>query len=770
MSERYSSLFRLPENLYSEGAPVLIAAGALLKDNQTGNIIAQLKLKNIGEKHIKAVKVAIFPMDSVNRPLGDTIVYDYLDLDIKRDEDFGQKNPIRLSDASTRAYAAKVAEVSFADNTVWSASDAPWEVLSSQDSLSAAFQDAELVKQFQLEYGNHAIMQPKQDRDLWLCYCGAVNRRDETICHVCGGDPNFDFEAISEKKNRRLAEEKAEAERKAAEERAAAERRAAEAAAAKAAAEAKAKKTKKTLAIVIPSVAVVAAVVLLLTLVVIPSKKYNDALALGDAGQYEQAIAAFDAMGGYKDSAAQSERLKTERENAVNYAVAETLLDAKDYDAAIERFRALGDYRDSAQRAEETMELKRRAQYDEAKELLSAEDYDGAIALFKELGNYQDSATCLENTEELKRSHQYAEAETLLASNDFDGAIALFEALGNYQDCEQRIGEATELKYNALYTEALAYEEQGEYGVAISAFRKIVDYHDSKEHIISLVSKMQGCISNDTFCIIGLHRDGTVSYTGSFDTATGRQYKIGDFSKWKDIVAVSCGVYDLGLRSDGKIEIVGNELYSKAMPTVSSWQNITAISSSSSHVVGLRANGTVALAKVKEEYKNIGDVSGWSNIVAIAAGEGSTVGLKADGTVLAGGDNYFGQCNVSGWKNIKSISAGNDHTIGLRENGTVIATGRNEYGQCNVNGWSDIIAISAGESCSMGLKLDGTVVVAGDRKFNLSEFHDIVAFSASTNCLVGLRADGEVVVTCSEGWDYLDFSSTSNWTDIGRKG
>ena len=43
MSERYSKLSALPENLYSTGAPVIIAAGALLKDNQTGKVLAQLK-------------------------------------------------------------------------------------------------------------------------------------------------------------------------------------------------------------------------------------------------------------------------------------------------------------------------------------------------------------------------------------------------------------------------------------------------------------------------------------------------------------------------------------------------------------------------------------------------------------------------------------------------------------------------------------------------------------------------------------------------------
>ena len=40
MSERYTKLFDLSENLYTESAPVVIAAGAILKDNQTGKILA----------------------------------------------------------------------------------------------------------------------------------------------------------------------------------------------------------------------------------------------------------------------------------------------------------------------------------------------------------------------------------------------------------------------------------------------------------------------------------------------------------------------------------------------------------------------------------------------------------------------------------------------------------------------------------------------------------------------------------------------------------
>ena len=67
MSERYTRLFSLPENLYAEGAPILITAGALLKDNQTGNVLAQLKFKNIEGKKVKAIKAQLTLLDTVSR-------------------------------------------------------------------------------------------------------------------------------------------------------------------------------------------------------------------------------------------------------------------------------------------------------------------------------------------------------------------------------------------------------------------------------------------------------------------------------------------------------------------------------------------------------------------------------------------------------------------------------------------------------------------------------------------------------------------------------
>ena len=66
-----------------------------------------------------------------------------------------------------------------------------------------------------------------------------------------------------------------------------------------------AKKAKKIATICAVAVIVVIAAALVMTRIVIPNNQYNAAVELMDAGQYEDAIAAFEAMDGYKDSAEQ---------------------------------------------------------------------------------------------------------------------------------------------------------------------------------------------------------------------------------------------------------------------------------------------------------------------------------------------------------------------------------------------------------------------------------------------------------------------------------
>lgn len=213
MSERYSRLFSLPKNLYTEGSPVVIAAGALLKDNQTGRIIAQLKLQSISSKTIKAVKVKLALFDTAGNPLDESVVHDYLDLDISRDEEFAQKNPVLISNDKARSYAVSITEVVFKDMSVWTGNTGSWEPLAEPSFL--AFNDPELRKQYEIKFGRGSAYEPKAEKDLWYCTCGALNHQGE-MCHICHNTlfalQTVDMNKLEEDRNSRVQEESRQAE------------------------------------------------------------------------------------------------------------------------------------------------------------------------------------------------------------------------------------------------------------------------------------------------------------------------------------------------------------------------------------------------------------------------------------------------------------------------------------------------------------------------------------------------------------------------------
>ena len=64
MSERYTRIYSLPLNLYTKNSPVIIRAGALLRDNLLNTLLAQLKIENISNKTGNIVKVEIHCKDS----------------------------------------------------------------------------------------------------------------------------------------------------------------------------------------------------------------------------------------------------------------------------------------------------------------------------------------------------------------------------------------------------------------------------------------------------------------------------------------------------------------------------------------------------------------------------------------------------------------------------------------------------------------------------------------------------------------------------------
>ncbi len=466
MSDRYSKLFALSENLYSVGAPVVIAAGALQKDNQTGKVFAQLKIRNIQDKAIKAATVKITPFDTVGKPLGGTVDYQYLDLSAKRDTDFGQKTPVMLKEAATRSFAAFVSEVIFSDNSIWTASNEAWEPLSAPVTPDKEFINGELAKQYRVKYGTDCTCVFKKEKDLWRCACGAVNHDSEMNCHTCqraaAALAALNVEELKADRDKRLAAEQ----KKAAEE--------------KAAAEAQAKKTKKIAMIAAPIVVAAIVAAVLISGRMEKSAAYNAAVALAEAGQYDEAIAAFTELGEYKDSA--------EQIRETQYAQAVHLVEDGEYNKATSIFTALGDYKDSKDSAEQSANA---GEYQDALGLLDAGRYGEARAAFEALGDYKDARTYVESFVMRITSITSGSGVTYYRYDEYGDLVSDGENTYTYSADRKTVTEEGE--YPCIYT----YDDQGmlveeEYDYWLNAFTyeyntdgTIAARHESAIHILS---------------------------------------------------------------------------------------------------------------------------------------------------------------------------------------------------------------------------------------------------------------------------------------------
>ena len=346
MRERYSRLCTLAENQYTPGAPVLIRACALLKDNQTGNILAQLKFQNISPKTIHAVKVSLSTYDAFGKKLEGVPEYQYLDLSASRNCEFGHKEGIPLSDPVTRSYEPKCTAVVFHDGSVWNAADdALWTPMPRQSGIYN--QLGNLAEQYQRDTSARSRFVPAEHQDLWFCSCGAINHRGEARCHLCKHTKTalfaaLDISALRQRKElyeRELAEQQA--------------------AAAKARRDRLLKPficiaaffTSKKRCFKILRFAAIGAVCAALFFVLntdLPFINYSKAATLMEEGNYPEAIALFESLDDYRDSA--------EQIRECCYLQATALLDAGSVKEAHELFISLNDYKDSAETAESIRE------------------------------------------------------------------------------------------------------------------------------------------------------------------------------------------------------------------------------------------------------------------------------------------------------------------------------------------------------------------------------------------------------------------------------
>ena len=225
------------------------------------------------------------------------------------------------------------------------------------------------------------------------------------------------------------------------------------------------------------------------------TSKYNKAVGLYTAGNYEEAAAQFEKLGDYRDSPKRAAEALT----VMHYTNGKLAFANGEFDKAQEEYKAAGDYENAQALG---LEAGRASHYAKGQALGASGEYEKAIEEFKqsEYKDYKDkiydlyvakgdneigekqfekalesckAATEYKDTKEPVLKCYYAMGEDAEAKNDLKGAGVNFSKAEDYKDAESRMKAA----YYALGTDALS---KNDYSSAAEYLKFADDYKDTK--------------------------------------------------------------------------------------------------------------------------------------------------------------------------------------------------------------------------------------------------------------------------------------------------
>lgn len=209
---RYQQVYKLPSGLYAENCPIIIEAGALLKDTEENKILVQLKLRNISEDTVISCKIAVRAFETNGTETEGEPSFSYLDIHVSPDGEFGTKTPVYLPDSNARKFVPFVMEIVFSNGTVWKSQNHIWKAIPEHQKLISVLPDSEIWKQYSVEVNSNCENVPEQKEGLFLCTCGAVNLLNAEKCCRCHRSYAFlrsalNIEELTKKKESRLQKE-----------------------------------------------------------------------------------------------------------------------------------------------------------------------------------------------------------------------------------------------------------------------------------------------------------------------------------------------------------------------------------------------------------------------------------------------------------------------------------------------------------------------------------------------------------------------------------
>ena len=224
-----------------------------------------------------------------------------------------------------------------------------------------------------------------------------------------------------------------------------------------------AKKHRNKIIVICASISIIVIATITLTVnFIIPSIKYNNAVAMLENGQYDEAITAFTDLGNYKDSInkiTETQNAKTEFERNQKYDSANKLFEEKKYDEAAAIFEGLGDYKDSSEMKEYSLGFSSFEQ----------ENYSKALYYYENILDFK-------NSQEMSNECRYILGNSYLKNELYSSAINYFTKIADYKDADNLLKES-------YYLLAEKYLKEKNYSYAASSLLKIADYKDSSKKI-----------------------------------------------------------------------------------------------------------------------------------------------------------------------------------------------------------------------------------------------------------------------------------------------
>ena len=405
MKKKQSACFELAVPVYTRGTGLIIQKGSLLRLTKSSNPVCRLTLKSLKDCSLKSVTVSVTLYDRENNQLGEELLYTYENLELKRDNTFGESQDITSPHPSAASFTAIIHSVTTSDNQAINYSVEDSVPLTEWLKLEDALSDQDLIDQFRVRYGSDCRYVRSKQEDLWFCVCGSINFRNEQSCHTCHrarkAFTDLNMESLRAEAESRLKAESSQS----------------------------SEETRKKRRFPFKAIALLLPFILLLSLLAgtVPGalrreRIYQNAVSALNAGRLSQAEELLNEIPSYRNS---DELLNKEIPyqqalNLLNDAEIErssvpivnsSFLFSEEADLprsillfqnAAEAFEALSAYRDSNDKVsyckksiEEIIIEQKQAVYDEACSLLESLHYMEAKSIFTSLSGYADSETMM---------------------------------------------------------------------------------------------------------------------------------------------------------------------------------------------------------------------------------------------------------------------------------------------------------------------------------------------------------------------------------------